>query len=150
MTILLDTGSLTTPHKPQITTGKVTVDNTPSERVVYPNNKEQLIVVKPNEMVVITSYGLVDTKVEVKKVLLSNGIPELGTGGPNPTITSAKSTVLNRAVLPSYTMDKDKPVTVLDIPGVYSVAPVSDDTGEIFITAVGHHLQTTATASFKG
>lgn len=141
MTILLDTGSLTNPLAPQVTVAGVTVDNTPSERVVYPHTKEQLLVVKPGEMIVLTSYGLDTNKAEVKKILLSNGVPELGTGGCNPVITSAQSAVLNRVTIPAYTMCSDAPVTILDIPGVYSVAPTADLNGAITITAVSHQLQ---------
>ena len=140
MTILLDTGSLTTPNAPQVTVGNVTIDNTPSERVVYPRTKEQFLVVKTGEMLVLTAYGLVDDKAIVKKVLLSNGIPELGTGGCNPIITSAQSTVLNRVEIPCFEITPCSPITVIDIPGVYSVAP-EDASADVVITAVSHPLQ---------
>lgn len=140
MTILLDTGSLTNPNAPQVTVGNVTIDNTPSERVVYPRTKEQLLVVKTGEMLVLTAYGLVDDKAIVKKVLLSNGIPELATGSCNPVITSAQSTVLNRVEIPCFEITPCSPITVIDIPGVYSVAP-EDTAADVVITAVSHPLQ---------
>ena len=139
MTILLDTGSLTNPNAPQVTVGNVTIDNTPSERVVYPRTKEQFLVVKAGEMLVLTAYGLVDDKAIVKKVLLSNGIPELATGSCNPVITSAQSTVLNRVEVPCFTMTSCTPIAVIDIPGVYSVAP-EDTAADVVITAVSHPL----------
>lgn len=141
MTILLDTGSLTSPHAAQVTVGSVTIDNTPSERVVYPHNKEQFLVVKSGEMAVITAYGLDNSKATVKKVLLSNGIPELGTGGCNPVITSAQSTVLNRVEIPCFEITSNSPITVIDIPGVYSIVPNGDATTDVVITAVSHPLQ---------
>lgn len=140
MTILLDTGSLTNPNAPQVTVGNVTIDNTPSERVVYPRTKEQFLVVKTGEMLVLTAYGLVADKVIVKKVLLSNGIPELATGSCNPVITSAQSTVLNRVEIPCFEITPCSPITVIDIPGVYSVAP-EDTAADVVITAVSHPLQ---------
>ena len=140
MTILLDTGSLTNPNAPQVTVGNVTIDNTPSERVVYPRTKEQFLVVKAGEMLVLTAYGLVDDTATVKKVLLSNGIPELATGGCNPVITSAQSTVLNRVEIPCFEITPCSPITVIDIPGVYSVAP-EDTAADVVITAVSHPLQ---------
>lgn len=140
MTILLDTGSLTTPNAPQVTVGNVTIDNTPSERVVYPRTKEQFLVVKTGEMLVLTAYGLVADKAIVKKVLLSNGIPELATGSCNPVITSAQSTVLNRVEIPCFEITPCSPITVIDIPGVYSVAP-EDTAADVVITAVSHPLQ---------
>ena len=140
MTILLDTGSLTNPNAPQVTVGNVTIDNTPSERVVYPRTNEQFLVVKTGEMLVLTAYGLVDDKAIVKKVLLSNGIPELATGGYNPVITSAQSTVLNRVEIPCFEITPCSPITVIDIPGVYSVAP-EDTAADVVITAVSHPLQ---------
>ena len=140
MTILLDTGSLTNPNAPQVTVGNVTIDNTPSERVVYPRTKEQFLVVKTGEMLVLTAYGLVDDKAIVKKVLLSNGIPELATGSCNPIITSAQSTVLNRVEIPCFEITPCSPITVIDIPGVYSVAP-EDTAADVVITAVSHPLQ---------
>ena len=118
MTILLDTGSLTNPNAPQVTVGNVTIDNTPSERVVYPRTKEQFLVVKAGEMLVLTAYGLADDKAIVKKVLLSNGIPDLATGSYNPIITSAQSTVLNRVAVPCFTLTADDPSVVIDSPGV--------------------------------
>ena len=140
MTILLDTGSLTNPNAPQVTVGNVTLDNTPSERVVYPRTKEQFLVVKTGEMLVLTAYGLVDDNAIVKKVLLSNGIPELATGSCNPVITSAQSTVLNRVEIPCLEITPCSPITVIDIPGVYSVAP-EDTSADVVITAVSHPLQ---------
>ena len=140
MTILLDTGSLTNPNAPQVTVGNVTIDNTPSERVVYPRTKEQFLVVKTGEMLILTAYGLVDDKAIVKKVLLSNGIPELATGSCNPVITSAQSTVLNRVEIPCLEITPCSPITVIDIPGVYSVAP-EDTSADVVITAVSHPLQ---------
>ena len=140
MTILLDTGSLTNPNAPQVTVGNVTIDNTPSERVVYPRTKEQFLVVKTGEMLVLTAYGLVGDKAIVKKVLLSNGIPELATGSCNPVITSAQSTVLNRVEIPCLEITPCSPITVIDIPGVYSVAP-EDTSADVVITAVSHPLQ---------
>lgn len=140
MTILLDTGSLTNPNAPQVTVGGVTIDNTPSERVVYPRTKEQFLVVKAGEMLVLTAYGLVDDKAIVKKVLLSNGIPDLATGSCNPIITSAQSTVLNRVEIPCFEITPCSPITVIDIPGVYSVAP-EDASADVVITAVSHQLQ---------
>lgn len=140
MTILLDTGSLTNPNAPQVTVGNVTIDNTPSERVVYPRTKEQFLVVKTGEMLVLTAYGLVADKAIVKKVLLSNGIPELATGSCNPVITSAQSTVLNRVEIPCFEITPCSPITVIDIPGVYSVAP-EDTAADVVITAVSHPLQ---------
>ena len=140
MTILLDTGSLTNPNAPQVTVGNVTIDNTPSERVVYPRTKEQFLVVKTGEMLVLTAYGLVDDNAIVKKVLLSNGIPELATGSCNPVITSAQSTVLNRVEIPCLEITPCSPITVIDIPGVYSVAP-EDTSADVVITAVSHPLQ---------
>lgn len=139
MTILLDTGSLTNPNAPQVTVGNVTIDNTPSERVVYPRTKEQFLVVKAGEMLVLTAYGLVDDKAIVKKVLLSNGIPDLATGSCNPIITSAQSTVLNRVEVPCFTMTSCAPIAVIDIPGVYSVAP-EDTAADVVVTAVSHPL----------
>ncbi len=141
MTILLDTGSLTTPNAPQVTVGNVTIDNTPSERVVYPHNKEQFLVVKSGEMAVVTAYGLDNSSALVKKVLLSNGIPELGTGGCNPIITSAQSTVLNRVEVPCFEITPCSPITVIDIPGVYSIAPDGGASTDVVITAVSHPLQ---------
>ena len=140
MTILLDTGSLTNPNAPQVTVGNVTIDNTPSERVVYPRTKEQFLVVKTGEMLVLTAYGLVADKAIVKKVLLSNGIPELATGSCNPVITSAQSTVLNRVEIPCFEITPCSPLTVIDIPGVYSVVP-EDTAADVVITAVSHPLQ---------
>ena len=140
MTILLDTGSLTNPNAPRVTVGNVTIDNTPSERVVYPRTKEQFLVVKTGEMLVLTAYGLVADKATVKKVLLSNGIPELATGSYNPIITSAQSTVLNRVDVPCFTLTADDPIVVIDIPGVYSVAP-EDTAADVVVTAVSHPLQ---------
>lgn len=140
MAILLDTGSLTNPNAPQVTVGNVTIDNTPSERVVYPRTKEQFLVAKTGEMLVLTAYGLVDDKAIVKKVLLSNGIPELATGSCNPVITSAQSTVLNRVEIPCFEITPCSPITVIDIPGVYSVAP-EDTAADVVITAVSHPLQ---------
>lgn len=140
MTILLDTGSLTNPNAPQVTVGNVTIDNTPSERVVYPRTKEQFLVVKTGEMLVLTAYGLVADKAIVKKVLLSNGIPELATGRCNPVITSAQSTVLNRVEIPCFEITPCSPITVIDIPGVYSVVPEGTAV-DVVITAVSHPLQ---------
>ena len=140
MTILLDTGSLANPNAPQVTVGNVTIDNTPSERVVYPRTKEQFLVVKAGEMLVLTAYGLADDKAIVKKVLLSNGIPDLATGSCNPIITSAQSTVLNRVDVPCFTLTADDPIVVIDIPGVYSVAP-EDTAADVVVTAVSHPLQ---------
>lgn len=140
MTILLDTGSLTNPNAPQVTVGNVTIDNTPSERVVYPRPKEQFLVVRTGEMLVLTAYGLVADKAIVKKVLLSNGIPELATGSCNPVITSAQSTVLNRVEIPCFEITPCSPITVIDIPGVYSVVP-EDTAADVVITAVSHPLQ---------
>lgn len=141
MTILLDTGALTTPHSKQVAVGTTTIDTTPSERVVYPHNKEQFLVVKHGEMMVLTAYGLVDQSALVKKVLLSNSVPELGTGGCNPIITSAQSTVLNRVEVPCYELGPCSPLVVIDIPGVYAVAPEEDPRGEVVITAMSYKLQ---------
>lgn len=141
MAILVDTGALTTPHGRQVTVGNVTVDTTPSERVVHPHTKEQFLLVKPGEMMVLTAYGLEDKSAIVKKVLLSNSVPELSTGGANPIITSAQSTVLNRVAVPFYEMRNSNPLVVIDIPGVYSVAPEEDTRGEVVITAMAYKLQ---------
>ena len=132
MTILLDTGSLTNPNAPQVTVGNVTIDNTPSERVVYPRTKEQFLVVKTGEMLVLTAYGLVADKAIVKKVLLSNGIPELATGSCNPVITSAQSTVLNRVEIPCFEITACSHITAIVNQVVYSVVP-EDIVADVFL-----------------
>ena len=137
--ILLDTGNLANPFGNR-KVGKTTVDNTPSERVVYPKTSTQYIVVQPNHMVVLTAYNLDDGgMVNIYKVLLSNGFPELGSRECCPTITSAESTMLARVNIPCYEMNPCYPVVVLDIPGIYAVQPVTEQV-DLIITAVEHPL----------
>lgn len=140
MTILLDTGTVANPLAGQSVIGSVTYDNTPSERVVYPNNTEQLIYVRPNEMVVITAYGLDDNKAFIDKVLVSNSIPMTSTGGCCPTIQSAERMILNRVAIPQLTLCAKIPYHVISIPGIYALR-VSDPDGSVLITATGHPLQ---------
>lgn len=135
MNILLDTGTLVN----NVTPNGVTIDNTPSERVVYPQPNQTYIAVHAGKMVVLTGYGLSNTTVKVEKVLLSNGFPELSKGGCDAEIVTVESTVLNSVAIPCYELTADTPLKVLDIPGLYRVVP-DDPEGLITVTAVEYPL----------
>lgn len=136
MSLLIDTGTITTPSMTTLVDG-TPFDTTASERVVVPNPTEQIVVVNPSRMVVLTAYS---GGAKVFKVLMSNGIPASSSGGCCPKITSADSTILNRVELPCYELSPASPVTVIHIPGVYVVTP-ADDPDDVFVTAMSYTQQ---------
>lgn len=136
MSLLIDTGTITTPSMTTLVDG-TPFDTTASERVVVPNPTEQIVVVNPSRMVVLTAYS---GGAKVFKVLMSNGIPASSSGGCCPKITSADSTILNRVELPCYELSPASPVTVIHIPGVYVVTPAGDP-DDVFVTAMAYAQQ---------
>lgn len=148
MTLLsnLETGSVFNAFNVRTDKGVVTVDSTPSERVVYPQGKDQLIVVGPGKMVVLTSYIQIETTVKVSKILLSNGVPETGVSSNCCySVKSAEVTTLAKVDIPGYAMCNDKPITVIDIPGVYMVkVDTESDEGDVIVTAMEYGLQSVA------
>ena len=136
MAILLDTGTLTTPSTTSVVDG-TTIDNTASERVVYPSETEALIVVRPRQMVVVTAYG---GSANISKVLLSNGIPDFSSGGCCPTISKADAVILSSVVIPCYSMSASNPISVIHVPGTYKVTPVGSD-DDLRVTAMAYSQQ---------
>lgn len=136
MSILLDTGTITTPSTTTLVDG-TSFDTTASERVVYPNPTEQIVVVNPSRMVVLTAYS---GGAKVLKVLMSNGIPASSSGGCCPKITSADATILNQVELPCYELSPTSPVAVIHVPGVYMVVPTTNP-DDVFVTAMSYAQQ---------
>lgn len=146
MTITLDTGIINNPLTGTTTVGNVVYDKTPSERVVYPSNYEQLIAVKPSEMAVITAYGLAPSDVVyIEKLLVSSGTPETAIGSCQPKITSSERMILNRVKLKSLSLCENNPVSIIDIPGVYGISVKSSEENDIIVTAVNYPLQQKST-----
>lgn len=141
-TILLNTGTMSEPIG-VVGENVIKTDTSTSERIVYPRPVEQYVAVPPGHMVVLTSYTKTCKPICVSKVLLSNGVPDTATGSGCCSVLTkgASSTVLNRVVIPAYTMTMDNPVTVLNIPGIYSISPTDDSEGDIVVTATEYPLQ---------
>lgn len=148
MSLLLDIGNLNNPLPSVTAVGTVLTDNTPSERVIYPHKQDQSLLVAPGRMVVITAYIKDRQQVNVEKLLLSNGIPVSadGVGCCLTNIKGAETTILNRVIIPSKTLTTAVPVRVIDIPGVYHIKPISDEDGDIVITAMDYPAQVRATS----
>lgn len=118
-------------------------DTNPVENVVYPYamQKQALLVVQPGQQMVLTCYAEYDTtKVEIYKVMPSQGVPVQGSGGCCPVVTIGRSIILRRAKLECWRLDKCNPVFVIKTPGYYEVE-VSGDTSETTVTAVVTPLQ---------
>lgn len=141
-TIVLNTGTMMNPLA-GINQNTANTDTNSSERIIYPKPTEQYISVAPGHMTVITAYTTSCSCVQVNKILLSNGTPDTVDGsGCCFTITKgAETTVLNRVAIPAYALNKDNPITILNIPGVYSVTPTDDNDGSLVITAMDYLLQ---------
>lgn len=143
MNIILDTGILSNESGSITSSSGTTIDNSPSERIIYPQSRQQHLLVEPGSMAVVTSYTNDCSNIIVEKILLSNGVPATAKGnGCCLTLKDgAETTILNRVAIPAYTMNKDNPVRVIDIPGVYSISPENDIEGLITITATEYKLQ---------
>lgn len=151
MSIKLNTGTIYTPvvserdgNIPVGYVGEVIYsnDNTPSERVIYPTKDRPLVLVEPQQMVVVTAYDLhPDDHVVFHKILRSNGIPAIGTPACCPVIYIARSVRLRSVRMDCWRLTPACPVFVLKTPGAYDIEIVGEKSAEAMITATNFPMQ---------
>lgn len=112
------------------------VDTTPVDTVVFPSDKRRILEVNPNQVLIITAYGLsAGDIVTVSKVLRSGGTDAYSTGGCCDVIEGTQSVILAEVEIPCWTMVQGSPITVIRLVGAYTIDVDGEAEQDVRVTA---------------
>lgn len=142
-TVILDTGVLD--NKLNVGQAEGTRTQTPLETQIFPSltNEESLVSVQAGTMMVITAYGSMfasedETIAHVYKVLLAEPVATRTVSACSIEAQRSEVSIIAEAKICSMTMTPCAPMIVIDIPGVYRIAPLDSD---LTVTAMAHPLK---------
>lgn len=142
-TVILDTGVLDT----NLNVGQAEGTRTqmPLEAQVFPSlsNEEALVSVQAGTMMVVTAYGSIFSSddepiAHVYKVLLAEPVATRTVSACSIEAQRSEVSMIAEAKICSMTLTGCSPIIVIDIPGVYRIAPLDSD---LTITAMAHPLR---------